>query len=340
MNHYIPEVEEAEDKNNYFDEKYSNIIYLNISHKENEYTAISTMPNNIKKLFFNVVSSKVIRNDPYSIFTKSNYKNSYKEQIRYKDGSYQSTESVPIEWYQADDTKINQIYDSGFTTTGWIENKFTNPEKLGFWFDFLDAPETDIGRMGAKYIMNRSKAVNDNNTKAIYYRENLNLFYLLNENEDVGYENDNYNPEEKNFISKENPENKYINTRKQTSEEHINSKFKESIAEQNRLIPYIESSYSRYKYPKNYYAKLFQIANTGKSCKEVLDELLYNYTYATQTITINAIPVYHLRPGNIVYLNDTQSMIEGQYIINSLSFPLSYNGTMSINATKLVSKLY
>jgi hypothetical protein len=48
---------------------------------------------------------------------------------------------------------------------------------LLFWFDFLDSQGSEIGKYGVNNVMDRSKASNESNVKAIYYRDTLNIVY-------------------------------------------------------------------------------------------------------------------------------------------------------------------
>lgn len=77
-----------------------------------------------------------------------------------------------------------------------------------------------------------------------------------------------------------------------------------------------------------------QISTQGKSAKEVLDNLVYNHTYYQDQITLNSIPIYYLEPNIRISVYDTNSGINGEYIIKSYNLPLTYNGSMSIVATK------
>ena len=78
----------------------------------------------------------------------------------------------------------------------------------------------------------------------------------------------------------------------------------------------------------------FNISAQGKSAKDALDELLYQHSYCTNSINITAIPVYYLQPNTMIYVRDDQSKINGEYVVNRISLPLTYNGQMSISATK------
>lgn len=85
---------------------------------------------------------------------------------------------------------------------------------------------------------------------------------------------------------------------------------------------------------------LFTISAQGKSAFDQLNSHLYNFAYCTESITLNALPIYYLEPNTRIFVKDENSGIEGEYIINRISIPLQYQGTMSISATKVVERLY
>ena len=84
---------------------------------------------------------------------------------------------------------------------------------------------------------------------------------------------------------------------------------------------------------------MFSISTQGKSAKDSIDELLYNYSYCTESISINSIPIYYLEPNTKISVFDNKTNINGNYIVNKISIPLGHNGTMSITATKAVERL-
>jgi hypothetical protein len=51
------------------------------------------------------------------------------------------------------------------------------------------------------------------------------------------------------------------------------------------------------------------------------------------------VPIYYLEPNNRIYVYDKNSNINGQYIVSRLSISLTYNGTMSITATKAPERI-
>lgn len=169
----------------------------------------------------------------------------------------------------------------------WNYDVIENPEKLNFWFDFLDQ-SGELDRFQVNAIGERPKVVNDNSVTAIYFRETPNIIFIQNE------------------------EDKYDTL-----------------------------GYTWVQLPKNMNIdNMFSISAQKKSAKEVLDNLLYNHSYCIENITINAIPVYRLEPNRLINIIDEKSKINGEYIISKITIPLTYNGTMSITATKAVERLY
>jgi hypothetical protein len=84
---------------------------------------------------------------------------------------------------------------------------------------------------------------------------------------------------------------------------------------------------------------LFSISGRGKSAKERIDELLQEHSYCIEATTIATVPIYHLEPNTRILVRDDTSNVNGEYIINKVTVPLAYNGTMSLTANKVVSNI-
>ena len=102
----------------------------------------------------------------------------------------------------------------------------------------------------------------------------------------------------------------------------------------------------RYVKPGYAYAQLsniedlFSISSQGKTAKEELDNLLYNYTYCAETISLNAVPIYSLQPNTHIFVKDDENIsVNGEYIVSRITIPLNYNGMMSVSATKVPDKI-
>ncbi len=84
----------------------------------------------------------------------------------------------------------------------------------------------------------------------------------------------------------------------------------------------------------------FTISSQGKSAKDELDNLLYEHTYANESVTLTAMPIYHLQPNTRIFVKDDNTGINGEFIVSKVTVPLQYNGTASINATRAVERIY
>ena len=70
-----------------------------------------------------------------------------------------------------------------------------------------------------------------------------------------------------------------------------------------------------------------------------IKNLLHEYTSYNETIQIQTMPIYHLNPNIRIGVYDKDSNIAGDYMINTISIPLATNGTMSISATRAMTKM-
>jgi hypothetical protein len=95
----------------------------------------------------------------------------------------------------------------------------------------------------------------------------------------------------------------------------------------------------RYFFTSVNYDTMFSISAQGKSAKDEIDTLLYNHSYCIESTTIQALPIYYLEPNTRIYVFDDKTGIEGDYIVRDITIPLTYNGTMSITATKAAESL-
>ena len=76
----------------------------------------------------------------------------------------------------------------------------------------------------------------------------------------------------------------------------------------------------------------------NNSAFEMVKTLLNEYTSYNESISLQCLPIYYLEPNTRITVNNPESHIHGDYIINSMSIPLSINGTMTISATKALEK--
>lgn len=105
-----------------------------------------------------------------------------------------------------------------------------------------------------------------------------------------------------------------------------------------QLSPPETDSSKSYIYISNpEYQKLFTISAQGKSAEDAISTLVYNHSYSMENTNITAIPVYSLQPNTRIYINDVNRGLVGEYTVSKITLPLTYNGTMSITATKVIN---
>lgn len=88
------------------------------------------------------------------------------------------TKKYELTWVEEKFHGLNKddYYRHDHENAYWNSKVFENPELLNFWFEFLDT-EGELQQFSVKSIGTRSKVVNDNNVKSIYYRETPSVIY-------------------------------------------------------------------------------------------------------------------------------------------------------------------
>lgn len=81
------------------------------------------------------------------------------------------------------------------------------------------------------------------------------------------------------------------------------------------------------------------VGTTGYTAQEVARDLLYQYTSYNESISLQATPIYYLDVNSRITVQDKRSGIYGDYIIKSISLPLSAESTMSITATRALERI-
>ena len=77
---------------------------------------------------------------------------------------------------------------------------------------------------------------------------------------------------------------------------------------------------------------LFSRSAQGVSAIQRANQLIYDHTQLSEGISITAIPIYYLEPNTRIYVEG-----EGDCVLNSISYQLTYNGMMNLSCTKIIS---
>ena len=183
----------------------------------------------------------------------------------------------------------------------WNTQVFENPENLNFWFDFLDSGQ-ELQQFSVATVGDRTKVVNEDRAQAIVFSEIPDVII--------------YNKEDYEDFATD-----------------------DAIIQEIKKQRNLESGYTFICIPSGY-SQFFNISYRSTSVKNKIDELLYNYSYCVENITLTTLPIYHLEPNTLIFVCNKNVGIEGEYIVKKLNIPLAYNGTMSITAVKAPQRLY
>jgi hypothetical protein len=88
---------------------------------------------------------------------------------------------------------------------------------------------------------------------------------------------------------------------------------------------------------------VYKNLSTGGNQNSAFDkirELLYTYTQYNDSISLSVIPIYHLEPNTRISVQDRETGVNGDYLIKSISLPLTTNGTSSISATRCLERSF
>ena len=107
----------------------------------------------------------------------------------------------------------------------------------------------------------------------------------------------------------------------------------------NEAIRHYQNIGQKYFLLTEDYYDLFSASSTGVSCFDKIRELMYQNLNYNTTITLTCLPKYYMEPNNIIRVEDKESGINGNYQITQFSLPLTYNGTMSITATQVLTRI-
>lgn len=84
----------------------------------------------------------------------------------------------------------------------------------------------------------------------------------------------------------------------------------------------------------------FALGGTQNSAYNMVRDLLYQYTSYNETISIQMNPMYFLTEPNIrITVQDKESGIYGDYMLNSITIPLNISGLMSLSCARALERI-
>ena len=90
----------------------------------------------------------------------------------------------------------------------------------------------------------------------------------------------------------------------------------------------------------SYYMQQFiEVGRATNSAYNHLRSTLHSLTSYNEAISLQSLPVYYLDVNKRISVEDANSGIKGDYLVNSISIPLTYNGMMTISASRALERI-
>ena len=188
----------------------------------------------------------------------------------------------------------------------WSPSVKEDPASLVFWLDFIDTTSA-VGKYAVSQIGRRMKVVNDDSINILFTKEIPPIVFIPDYQEVADLLE----------IEYADAEDAGEKVRDYCAANETNYFF--------QLSPQVESS--------------FVNSSTGSSAFDEIRNLLYQYLVYNTTISISCLPRYWYEPNNMIYLENRENGIQGNYVITQYSLPLTYNGTMSITLTEALTRV-
>lgn len=188
----------------------------------------------------------------------------------------------------------------------WNPSVREDPASLIFWIDFIDTT-SEVGKYAVSQIGRRMKVVNNDSIKILFTKQIPPIVFIPDYQEVADLLE----------IEYADAEDAAEKVREYCAANETNYFF--------QLSPQVESS--------------FVNSSTGSSAFDEIRNLLYQYLVYNTTISISCLPRYWYEPNNMIYLENRENGIQGNYVITQYSLPLTYNGTMSITMTQALTRV-
>ena len=208
----------------------------------------------------------------------------------------------------------------------WRSGKEPSGDEIDYFCHIID--------IGANSDLNKStvgryltKTVNDTNINCIYFPDDGNNI-VVKLGDKVPWDSQSFKKTE-DQTPLENKRYYIFNEEKQEYEEVNVTIFIEGQT-------YYEENYQVLRVSDEIYQNLYA-GGSRNSAFEHARQLICQYTSYANNISISIVPIYYLEPNTIIKVRDPESNIYGEYIINSISLPLDYNGNMTISASRAVT---
>lgn len=231
------------------------------------------------------------------------------------------------------------------------KNIVYNPQSLIFWFDFWDANNLGLGQFSVPAIKARPIVKNDTAISALIYQDVPDYLFVDKVKYDKDPNNEIYEGYKLillNTYSSQDLTNLYNKKKDNALNELVSGEITKQ--EYDNLIAEIEAWFEEESEiiatsGTDFYKTALEEGKIVQSTRSVtaqeeIDDLLYQHSYINEKITLTTVPVYYLEPNTIISARDELQLVNGYYILNKISVPLTYNGTMKCECIRVPERLY
>lgn len=81
------------------------------------------------------------------------------------------------------------------------------------------------------------------------------------------------------------------------------------------------------------------VSSSTNAAYDNIKMLLHEYTSYNENVSITTLPIYYLEPNTRITIEDNDTCISGDYMLNSFSLPLAYNGTMTLQCKRALERI-
>ena len=86
-------------------------------------------------------------------------------------------------------------------------------------------------------------------------------------------------------------------------------------------------------------ARNIAIGSAFNSAYDAMRSQIHEMIAYNETVSITILPLYYLEPNTVISIAHEEAGIDGLYMIKSFSIPLTYNGTMSLQCTRVLQRI-
>lgn len=250
--------------------------------------------------------AKKLTASPCEEWREEIYRNALERQVQAQSTEPYDAEMLVFWRLLYDPDNKDWIYANYPEYNHWNPGVREDPASLVFWIDFIDTT-SEVGKYAVSQIGRRMKVVNNDSIKILFTKQIPPIVFIPDYQEVADLLE----------IEYADAEDAAEKVREYCAANETNYFF--------QLSPQVESS--------------FVNSSTGSSAFDEIRNLLYQYLIYNTAISISCLPRYWYEPNNMIYLENRENGIQGNYVITQYSLPLTYNGTMSITMTQALTRV-